>query len=94
MNEPIIGVIAIIALVFVLWIITKILGSIKPASKKEIIQYKINRMASMSEGEHAYALGKSAKEASKNRSCLGRVFFFIILGIIALFILMNIGKGF
>lgn len=89
MNDPITGITAVIALIFVIWLLVKITKSIKPMSKEEAIQHEVNKLTSGSDEERAYALGKSAREAAKKGGCAGWFWLFIILDIIALFLYAN-----
>ncbi len=80
-------VIAVIALFVVIRIIKSVTSNIKPMSKKESIQYEISKKAAGSDGERAFGLGKSARDASKKGGCLGWLLFIVIIGVVVLWLL-------
>ena len=62
-------------LVIVIFILVKLTRAIKPMSKQELAQHKVNQMAAGSEGAKYRALGKTARGCG----CLGLIAVFIII---------------
>ena len=75
-------------LVFILWLLKRIVGWIKgqpPMTEKEYLQSQINRVAAGTDEERAYHLGKNAREEFNRKKGLS-LWFWIILAMIGFFI--------
>lgn len=80
------GIGALVALIFVIWLFVKILKGIRPMTKRESMQYEINKIAAGTDEERYRALGKSARDSTKKGGCSGWFWFLVILGVIGLLI--------
>jgi len=59
MQQVIIGVVVILAIPLSLWLLARLMKGIRPSTKKEIIQNRVDKLAAGSDYERARGLGKS-----------------------------------
>ena len=88
-NLVVVGLGAV-GVIIVLYIIVRIAKSIKPMSEEESLQHDVNKFAAGSDQERYHQMGKSVKRASKRGGCVG---WFIVIAILAVLIILGIGRG-
>ncbi len=89
MEQILIPIAGVAVLIFVIFILKKLLSGISPMSKQEAIQHEINKRAAGTDEERYRALGKSANKAAKKGGFFGKLLLIVILIIIGLLIFSN-----